>query len=71
MNPWSTILLLNAVRPHLMLIHIPSPIVFALTQRFEAMGRPLPARVNKSADLPIRDPEGNIIVLSEKGWDPA
>jgi len=41
----------------------------ALSERFKAMGRPLPSRPSKDVDVPIRDPEGNLLVLSEKGWD--
>lgn len=41
----------------------------ALSARFKAMGRELPPRPANDADLLLRDPEGNVLVLSERGWD--
>lgn len=41
----------------------------ALEARFKAMGEQLPRRGEHQAELRIHDPEGNLIVLSEKGWD--
>lgn len=40
----------------------------ALARRFEAMGRVLPTPASNGGTL-VRDPEGNILVLSEKGWE--
>lgn len=36
--------------------------------RFEAMGRSLPVPQRKDGQVTIEDPEGNLIVLSQKGW---
>jgi|SRR5579871_4014836 len=41
----------------------------ALAERFQAMGQPLPKPRTKDSEVLIRDPEGNLLVLSEKGWD--
>lgn len=41
----------------------------ALAERFKAMGRELPARPADGSNVVIRDPEGNLLVLSERGWD--
>lgn len=38
-------------------------------ERFRAMGRELPAPRAEDAEVPMRDPEGNLLMLSAKGWD--
>ncbi len=40
----------------------------ATAQRFKAMGRELPTPQSQDAEVRIEDPEGNLIVLSQKGW---
>jgi len=41
----------------------------ALAERFRAMGASLQPPRNRDAELLLRDPEGNLLVLSTKGWD--
>jgi len=41
----------------------------ALTERFKAMGRTLPTPRGSGAEVLVRDPEGNLLALSERGWD--
>lgn len=41
----------------------------ALAERFKAMGRPLPTPPTRAGEVLIRDLEGNLLLLSEKGWD--
>jgi catechol 2,3-dioxygenase-like lactoylglutathione lyase family enzyme len=40
----------------------------AMADRFKAMGRDLPIPKNPDAEVVVRDPEGNVLVLSQKGW---
>lgn len=40
----------------------------AMAERFKAMGRELPSPQHKDGQMTIEDPEGNLIVLSQKGW---
>ena len=40
----------------------------ATSERFRAMGRSLPVPKDPRADVSVRDPEGNLLVLSLKGW---
>jgi catechol 2,3-dioxygenase-like lactoylglutathione lyase family enzyme len=40
----------------------------AMAERFKAMGRSLPIPQNRDAEVAIRDPEGQVLVLSQKGW---
>lgn len=40
----------------------------ATAERFKAMGRTLPIPQNRDAEVAIRDPEGSVLVLSQKGW---
>ena len=41
----------------------------ATAERFAAAGQQLPKPANPDEDVVIRDPEGNLLVLSERGWD--
>jgi catechol 2,3-dioxygenase-like lactoylglutathione lyase family enzyme len=41
----------------------------ALAARFQAMGQPLPVPRGKGAGVVVRDPEGNVLLLSDTGWD--
>src|SRR6266480_765013 len=41
----------------------------ATADRFREMGHPLTMPKDRGADLPLRDPEGNLLVLSQRGWD--
>ncbi len=41
----------------------------ATAERFKAMGQPIQVPQNPDAEVAIRDPEGNLLVLSQKGWD--
>lgn len=40
----------------------------AAAGRFRAMGHALPAPRSHGGEVAVRDPEGNLLVLSEKGW---
>jgi len=40
----------------------------ALAERFKAMGRDLQVPQDRNAEVTIEDPEGNLIVLSQRGW---
>jgi catechol 2,3-dioxygenase-like lactoylglutathione lyase family enzyme len=40
----------------------------ATAERFKEMGYPFPVPQNKDADVTMRDPEGNLLVISQKGW---
>lgn len=40
----------------------------ATAERFKAMGRTLPVPQNKGGEVRLRDPEGNLLVVSQKGW---
>jgi len=41
----------------------------ATADRFREMGQTLTIPKDRGADLPLRDPEGNLLVLSQRGWD--
>ena len=41
----------------------------ALAERFQAMGQSLETPGDDEAELLLRDPEGNVLVLSQSGWD--
>jgi catechol 2,3-dioxygenase-like lactoylglutathione lyase family enzyme len=41
----------------------------ATAERFKAMGHPIQIPQNRDAEVTLRDPEGNLLVLSQKGWD--
>ena len=41
----------------------------ALAERFRAMGQTLETPADDEAELLLRDPEGNVLVLSQVGWD--
>lgn len=41
----------------------------ATAERFKAMGQNFSAPQNPDGEVAVRDPEGNILVLSQKGWD--
>jgi catechol 2,3-dioxygenase-like lactoylglutathione lyase family enzyme len=41
----------------------------ALAERFKEMGTPLPERRSKDAEVVVRDPEGNLLLVSERGWE--
>jgi catechol 2,3-dioxygenase-like lactoylglutathione lyase family enzyme len=41
----------------------------AAAERFKAMGKTLPIPKDRDGELLLRDPEGNVLVLSQKGWD--
>ncbi|MPZ13071.1 MAG: hypothetical protein GEU73_01365 [Chloroflexi bacterium] len=41
----------------------------ALAERFRAMGRDLPTPKERGAEVLLRDPEDNLLILSERGWD--
>ncbi len=41
----------------------------ALRERFQAMGKTLPAPSGTDAEVEVRDPEGNVVMLSATGWD--
>ena len=43
----------------------------ATAERFKAMGHELSIPDDRDAETQIRDPEGNMVVLSERGWDEA
>ncbi len=38
-------------------------------KRFQAMGQPFEVPADRTAEAQVRDPEGNLLVLSQKGWD--
>lgn len=38
-------------------------------ERFRSMGHTLVTPRNRDAEVAVRDPEGNLLVLSEKGWN--
>jgi len=40
-----------------------------IAERFHAMGQTLQLPRDKNQDITIRDPEGNLLVLSNKGWE--
>jgi catechol 2,3-dioxygenase-like lactoylglutathione lyase family enzyme len=40
-----------------------------IAERFRAMGQTLPVPRDKNQDITIRDPEGGLLVLSQKGWE--
>jgi catechol 2,3-dioxygenase-like lactoylglutathione lyase family enzyme len=40
----------------------------ATAERFKALGRSLAIPKDRDAELPLRDPEGNLVVLSQRGW---
>jgi catechol 2,3-dioxygenase-like lactoylglutathione lyase family enzyme len=40
----------------------------ATAKRFEEMGYAFPVPQNPDADVTVRDPEGNLLVVSRKGW---
>jgi catechol 2,3-dioxygenase-like lactoylglutathione lyase family enzyme len=42
----------------------------ATADRFEAMGETLEIPEDRDAEAIIHDPEGNLLVLSTRGWDP-
>jgi len=41
----------------------------ALAERFKAMGYPLPAPSRPDVEIELRDPEGNLVFVSQVGWD--
>jgi catechol 2,3-dioxygenase-like lactoylglutathione lyase family enzyme len=41
----------------------------ATAERFAAAGQQLPKPAHPDEDVVVRDPEGNLLVLSERGWD--
>jgi catechol 2,3-dioxygenase-like lactoylglutathione lyase family enzyme len=41
----------------------------ALAERFQAMGQALPTPEHAEAEVIVHDPEGNVLVLSQSGWD--
>jgi len=41
----------------------------ATAERFRAMGRNFQVPQNPDAEVAVKDPEGNVLVLSQKGWD--
>jgi catechol 2,3-dioxygenase-like lactoylglutathione lyase family enzyme len=41
----------------------------ATAERFKAMGQTLNVPKDRDAEVAIRDPEGNLLVISQKGWD--
>ena len=41
----------------------------ALAKRFRTMGQTLPAPEGEHAEVVVRDPEGNVVLLSATGWD--
>jgi hypothetical protein len=40
----------------------------ATAERFKEIGYAFPVPRNKDADVTQRDPEGNLLVISQKGW---
>jgi len=40
----------------------------AAAERFKAMGKTLPIPANHDGEVALRDPEGNVLVVSQKGW---
>jgi catechol 2,3-dioxygenase-like lactoylglutathione lyase family enzyme len=40
----------------------------ATRERFEAMGETFPVPKDPDAEVAIRDPEGNLLIVSQKGW---
>src|SRR5207253_24680 len=43
----------------------------AVAERFRAMGQTLPTPASPDGEVEVRDPEGNLILLSLTGWDRA
>ena len=41
----------------------------AAAERLKEAGHTLPIPKDRDAQVPLRDPEGNLIVLSQRGWD--
>jgi catechol 2,3-dioxygenase-like lactoylglutathione lyase family enzyme len=40
----------------------------ATAERFKAMGQTLEIPKDRDADVTVRDPEGNLLIISQKGW---
>ena len=40
----------------------------AAAERFKELGQPLPIPSDRDAAVPVRDPEGNLLLVSQKGW---